>query len=223
MEALFPRLADLAPVIYLALALGALFSGRALWASWRNWREAHYGLEREIEMRQIAKWIASFVLILALACAELSITTFVLPQLPASAVVSTPTVDLLAPPQAPGSDSLGMAGTLTPVATAPGSEGCIAGVLDITSPRPGQEVSGTVDIVGTVNVRGLGFYKYELSVPGSDIWSTVYADRAARKNESLGSLKTAAVTPGDYLLRLVATDNEGRALTPCVISIRIKG
>lgn len=224
MDLIFINLGRIFPVIYIALALGALFSTRYLLSAWREWRESYFGLEREIAMRKLSKWIGVTVLILVVACAEFSIITFVVPGLPASALLATPTLNILgAPTSLAPVTTLNAQGTPVAVATIAGSAGCVPGRLEITSPRPGAEVSGIVEIIGSVDVGNFGFYKYEISLPGSDIWATIYAASDPHKNETLGSLNTSVFTPGDYLLRLVVTDNKGLALTPCIIPIRIKG
>ena len=98
MDLIFITLGRIFPVIYIALALGALFSTRYLWNAWRELRESYFGLEREIAMRKLSKWIAVTVLILVVACAEFSIITFVVPGLPASALLATPTLNILGAP-----------------------------------------------------------------------------------------------------------------------------
>ncbi len=224
MDLIFITLARIFPVIYIGLAIGALFSTRYLWKAWREWRESYFGLEREIAMRKLSRWIAVTVLILVVACAEFSITTFIVPGLPASSLLLTPTLDILAGPTALApATQLNALGTSAPLPTIAGSAGCVPGRLEITSPRPGAEIRGIVEIIGSVDVGNFGFYKYEISLPGSDIWATIYAASDPHKNETLGSLNTSVFTPGDYLLRLVVTDNQGLALTPCIIPIRIKG
>jgi hypothetical protein len=42
----------------------------------------------------------------------------------------------------------------------------VPGEIILTSPEPGQEVSGTVTLVGTVDVDNFGFYKYEDGATG---------------------------------------------------------
>lgn len=224
MDLIFITLGRISPVIYIALALGALFSTRYLWKAWREWRESYFGLEREIAMRKLSRWIGTTALILVVACAEFSIITFVVPGLPASALLATPTLNILGAPTAIApATQLNALGTSVVVPTITGSAGCVPGRLEITSPRPGAEVSGIIEIIGSVDVGNFGFYKYEISAPGTNTWATIYAASDPHKNETLGSLNTAVFAPGDYLLRLVVTDNQGLALTPCVIPIRIKG
>ncbi|MEW5939806.1 MAG: hypothetical protein AB1750_09115, partial [Chloroflexota bacterium] len=209
---------------YLVLAFIGLIVFRRLWRNWKEWRESYYGFERELAVRRLAQTAAIAALILLVACGIFALGTFVVPNLPASALLSTPPVNLLATPQ-PGATGGAMAletasATAAPI---PGSEGCVPGTLEITSPRPGEAVSGKVEIVGTVNVPGMGFYKYEFAPLGSDIWATISASRKPVLNGSLGAWFTGALTPGDYQLRLVATDSEGNALPACVITVRVIG
>jgi hypothetical protein len=175
-------------------------------------------------MRRMAQWMVAATLVLALLCGVFIITTFVVPAIPALDLLSTPTLDLLAT-IAPGSVSQGALGSMTPVAaqSVAGSQGCIPGELEITSPKPGDEITGTVTLVGTVNLPNFGFYKYEVALRGTDIWSTISAQSETKKNEELGVLNTSVLTPGDYLLRVVVLDNSTQVIGTCVITIRIKG
>jgi hypothetical protein len=207
MEAAFRFLADYEGLIYLVLLLGALFNLRWLARAWREKREAIYGLEREFATKRLTTAAGGLA--------------FILPLLPSSTFVATPTADLLATPT--GTLSPDVLTTGTPGAEAPfGATGCIPGQIVITAPRPGQEVSGTVDLVGTVNVANMGFYKIEIAPQGNDTWSTIFAGQNTIKDDSLGQWITTELTPGDYRLRLVVTDNQGQALPPCVVPVRIK-
>jgi hypothetical protein len=93
--------------------------------------------------------------------------------------------------------------------------------LIIASPKAGGEVKGKIDIQGTVNIPNLGFYKYEVALINSDAWATISAGRDIVVNGSLGAWDTTTLTPGDYQLRLVVTDNQGQSLPPCIIPIRV--
>jgi hypothetical protein len=79
----------------------------------------------------------------------------------------------------------------------------------------------TVELLGTVNIPNLGFYKYEFSEPGSDVWSTIAADNVAKVNGTIGYWNTGQLTPGDYLLRLVVVDNQNNPFPACVIAVRV--
>jgi hypothetical protein len=212
------------PLFYLILAFFGMFVFRRLWQAWREWRNSYFGLERELAVRRMAQWSAASILIFVLACAIFVLGSFILPGLPASAFVSTPTMNLLATPL--GDVTSGASALETPpvpLATIPGSEGCVPGKLEIASPKPGEAVSGRIEIVGTVSIESMGFYKYEFAPLGSDIWATISADRKPKVKEQLGFWATGALTPGDYRLRLVVTDTAGNALPACIITVRVVG
>jgi len=220
MGPVYRTLANYEPLIYIVLAIGALFALRRMWRSWREWRDSVYGLEREFALRRLVQASGLAVLILALVFAEFFIATFIAPSLPASDIMATATLDLLVTP----------AGTLSPdtkalvvtQAVPSGMSGCIPEKIMITSPQPGDPaISGTIKITGTANVPNFGFYKYEVTPMGSQNWATIAANRNPIKNGDLGEWNTASVTNGDYFLRLVITDNVGESLEPCVIAVRV--
>jgi hypothetical protein len=219
MGAVYRTLANYEPLIYIALAIGALFAFRRMWHSWREWRDSVYGLEREFALRRLGQATALAILILGLVFAEFFIATFVAPTLPASDILATPTLDLLVTP----------AGTLAPGVTAlaitqpvpSGMSGCIPDQIMITSPKPSEVVRGIVEITGTANVPNFAFYKYEIAPMGTQNWAPVSADRKPKTNDSLGSWSTTSLTNGDYFLRLVITDNVGKELEPCVLAVRV--
>ncbi len=221
MAALYRFLASYEVWIYLVLALGGLFAFRWVWLAWQEWQHAVFQLEREISMRRVRQAVALSALIVVLFCAEVFLASFVFPSLPAEFFVATPTLNLLATP--PGTISPGQA---TQMATTPlppagaASSGCTP-QLNITSPQSGSEVKGQVEIIGTVNVPNFGFYKYEVAPRGSETWATIAAGTELKHNEPLGNWNTITLTPGDYQLRLVATDNQGKSLPPCVILVRV--
>ncbi len=223
MAAIYRFLSTYEVLIYAVLAIGGLIFGRWVWRSWREWREAYYGLEKEFALRRMGRSVAAFSLILILACGEVVIASLIVPTLPAAFFLATPTLDLLATPTGTISADLATQLALTPrpLPTIQGAQGCEPGKLVISSPKAGSEVTGTIDIQGTVDIPDFGFYKYEVAPLNSDNWATISAGRQIQVNGLLGQWDTTAVTPGDYQLRLVVTDNQGRALPACVIPIRV--
>jgi hypothetical protein len=219
MGPVYRTLASYEPLIYIALAIGALLAFRRMWRSWREWRDSVYGLEREFALRRLVQASGIALLILALVFTEFFIATFIAPALPASDIMATATLNLLVTPVE----------TLAPGVTAPavtqevpsGMSGCIPDKIMITTPAPGDTVNGTVSIEGTADVPNFGFYKYEVASMGSQNWATIAAEREPKKAEELGKWNTASLTNGEYFLRLVITDNVGTALDPCVIAVRV--
>ncbi len=211
------------PLIYISLAILGLFVFRRMWVTWREWRDAVYTLEREFALGRLGRATAIGFLVLALFFVEFYIATFVAPSLPASDLMTTPTLDLLASPQAtllPG-DATQSAIALATAPAQNGMSGCVKDKIMITSPSPGEEVSAEVELVGTVNIPNFGFYKYEFAPVGTQTWATISADREPKNDEPLGKWNTLSQSNGDYFLRLVITDNIGNSLEPCVIAVRI--
>jgi hypothetical protein len=160
---------------------------------------------------------------LVLFLVEFIIASFVFPSLPASMFVATARPDLYATPTGTISAELATALALTPrPAGAAGTEvGCVATQVMLTAPRSGQEVRGTVEILGTVDIPDFGFYKYEVAAAGSETWATIAAGRSTVVDGPLGQWDTSSLSPGDYQLRLVVSDNQGQALPACVIVVRV--
>src|SRR5512138_1093425 len=139
MGSVYRTLATYEPLIYIALAIGALFAFRGMWRSWREWRDAVFSLEREFAMRRLGQATAIALLILGLVFAEFFIATFIAPSLPASDILATPTLNLLVTPAATLDPASATQVALTPGAqpAAPsGMSGCIPDQIMITSPKP---------------------------------------------------------------------------------------
>ena len=215
----YRTLAIYEPLIYIALAIGAMFAFRRMWYSWREWRDSVYGLEREFALRRLGQATAIALLILGLVFAEFFIATFIAPSLPASDILATPTLNLLVTPVgtlSPGSTALAVT---QPVPN--GMSGCVPDKIMITSPQPGEDVQGTIKITGTADVPNFAFYKYEVASIGTQNWATIAAKQDPVKDKDLGEWNTLPFTNGDYFLRLVIIDNVGASLEPCVIAVRV--
>jgi hypothetical protein len=223
MGPIYRSLAAYEPLIYIALAIWSLFVFRSMYRSWREWQDSVYSLEREFALTRLVRSTAIALLVLGLVFAEFFIATFVAPALPASDIIATPTLNLLASPAGTISPELATQNAISPVLSPvpSGSSGCMPDQLIITSPEPGDEVKGTVKLIGTANIPNFGFYKYEVTPLGIESWATVSAGREPKQDDELGDWDTTTLANGDYFLRLVVTDNIGVSLEPCVIAIRI--
>ncbi len=215
-------LASYEVLIYIVLAIGAMFSFRWLWRSWSEVQTAVYKLEKEFSTRRLGQAAAISALLVILFCLEFSMASFIIPGLPADVFLTTPTLDFISTPTGTlSAEMLTQFAGLPPQTTVPNVAGCVPGQLDLSSPKAGAEVKGTIDLIGTVNISNFGFYKYEVAPQGSDTWATISAGRNTVYDASLGRWDTTALTPGDYQLRLVVTDNQGTALPPCIVPIRV--
>jgi len=209
--------------LYLLLGLTALFYVRKFIIAWEELRGAAFGLERESAQGRVNHAALIIMLLLALVVGEFALVTFIAPAVPQANPLKTPTVDLLATATAtlptvnetPSSPET--TATLAPMS----GETCTPGQSTFSEPQNGSEVSGNVTIKGTATIENFGFYKYEVARPGDAIWLTIQAGRSPVVENELGQWDTTILPSGDYLLRLVVTDNQGAALPACVIRVRV--
>jgi hypothetical protein len=222
MAEFYKFLASYEALIYILLAIGGLFSFRWLWRSWRETQIAIYRMEREFSSRRLGQSAAISILISILFCVEFFMVSFVIPGLPSNIFLITPTLDLISTPTGTLSPAImTQYANLPPQTSIANATGCTPNQIMLASPKPGDEIKGTVELIGTVNIPNFGFYKYEVAPQGSDTWATISAGRTIVINGSLGTWITTALTPGDYQLRLVVTDNQGQALPACVVPVRV--
>ena len=215
--------------IYALLVLVGLFYIRKFVLAWEELRGAAFGLERESAQSRLNRSASMLLLLLVMGLAVFILVSFIVPSVPMANPLNTPTLDLLATatttlsPDAAGGDMpQEMEAAVTPPTLEPiGGEGCIPGQLMLVEPKDGSEVSGIVTLIGTVNHQNFGFYKYEVARPGDAIWLTIQAGRETKQESELGQWDTSALSPGEYLLRLVLTDNQGESLDPCIIKIYV--
>lgn len=210
-------------LIYLVLAFAGVFAVRWFYRAWRSWREAVYSLEREFSQRRFVQSVSVLAVIFAIAIAEFILVSFVIPSMPALYFVPTPTLNIIITPTGTITSQMATYIALTPTQQPADLGGCVAGELIITSPKNGDEISGTVELIGTVNIADFGFYKYEAAPQGSESWATISAGRDPVIEDSLGLWDTSALTPGDYSLRILVIDNAGSVSPPCEIQVRVKG
>ncbi len=227
MEALFRYLVRYETPIYILLGLSALFAFRYTWVSWNEWRKSVFGLEKEMAYHRFRGRGVLLLLILLIALSQFCMVSFVVPYLPAITFAMTKTPDLRANSLA-GSAISAQATPELATETAivqpvlPAVEtGCTPGQISIDLPQPRQEVSGRLQLMGTVNVQNFGFYKYEYRLAGQETWVTIAASREAKIDAEIGIWDTSLLEPGDYEIQLVAIDNDNNPLPACVIPVRI--
>jgi hypothetical protein len=223
MDAALQFFVSYAPLIYGLLVVGLLVAIRRLVQARRETRESIYGLERELSHKHMSQAITALSLIIFFGLGEFFLTVFLVPALPASSVIATPTVNPLITPTVTLSPViLQTLGALTPEPTATVEiVGCIPGQIMITSPEAGEELHGKVTLQGSANIPNFGFYKYEFAPRDTENWSTILAVREVVQDGKLGDWDTSLLTPGDYFLRLVVTDNQATVLPACVVPVTV--
>jgi hypothetical protein len=215
--------------IYVILALAGLVYIRKFILGWEELRRAAFGLERESAQSQVNQSAGMLVLLFMMAVAVFALVSFVAPAFPGSNPLVTPTMDLLASATTTlvvdsTQDAVSIPSTestteLPPVEVS--GEGCIPGQIMLIEPAEGAEVSGVIIVRGTADIQNFGFYKYEIARPGETVWLTIQAGREIKQEGELGQWDTRTLAPGDYMLRLVVTDNQGQPLEPCVVQVRV--
>jgi hypothetical protein len=207
--------------IYLILGGFAVWQVRNFILAWRELRNAAFGLERESAQGRL-NWVATMlILVFMLGIGEFVVVSFVVPKVPDASPLLTPTLDLLASPTVtlvPGSQ----AADITPaVAVETPMSDCIPGQIDILSPQNGETVQDIVEIIGSADIPNFGFYKFEMAAISDTSWLTIQAGDTITREGRLGFWDTTRLSPGDYGLRLILTDNQGESSPPCTIQVRV--
>lgn len=215
--------------IYAILGVGGLIYLRRVLQATAEWRGASFGLEKENARYRFSISMTVLLVFIVLAVVEFFLVSFMVPNMPQSTNLATPTLDLLATPTATlpaGTPAVptptGVSQTEVPV----DQVGCIPGVIEWLYPIEGDKLQGTVVLKGIINVPAIGFYKYEYSPVGSEAWVTIAASTATNtenghENELGGAWNTAQLPTGDYRLRLVVYDNQNHAFPACMVNIHI--
>jgi hypothetical protein len=181
-------------------------------------------LERDNGTRHLTQSISWLVLLLLIGIGEFVFVTVIGVKMVGIQPIATPTVNLQStetPSATVNPDATLPASGTVPTLVVAGGDGCKAGVISWQDPVAGQELSGLVSLKGTVNTSDFGFYKYEYSQVGTDTWLTIQAGTAPVVENEIGKWDTSQITPGDYQLRLVVTDNKGQAASPCIVQVKV--
>ena len=227
MDAIVKFLADLEVPIYLILGVVAVIYLRRIALALDERKSSVFGLEREAAQTKVVSAATVMILVALLAVGEFIVATFLAGELAQQPLYATPTIAVLTTPTTtlpagPVPTDATPTPTLYPQAQIEGIDSnCVADVLEISEPMHGDEVSGVVELTGSVNTPNFGSHEYEYSVMGQPNWQTIAAGSGMRTQASLGFWYTTNLEPGDYLLRLVALDNQGVRTEACVIMVKV--
>lgn len=211
--------------IYIFLAVCAVFPVRKFVSAIQEYKGSVFGMEKDNARVKLFQAGSLFLLLVILAVSEFVFVSVAENKISTIDLLATPTLNLqstLTPSAAQGTPLPGNVTQSTGVAPSIGefTGGCAAGKIEWTSPISGAEVSGIVELMGTVNITNFGIYKYEYSQDNTQ-WTTIQAGRSVVVNGVIGNWDTSVLTSGDYSLRLIASDNTGKELEPCVLSVRV--
>jgi len=225
MKELLRFLATYAVGIYTVLAVLGLISIYRFITAWLAKRDAYFGLEREVVHSKMRSSAAILAIVVLLGLTQFLLITVLSIRFPGVAQLSTPTMDLHSTPTIPLTEiegelvtPQGYDATQTQIALT----GCVPGQLEWIYPTSGSEVSGSVELKGTVSFPNQGFYKYEYQQIGKDEWIPIAAGSQVIVEDNLGGKwNTEQLTPGNYYLRLVVSDNQNNLLKPCTIEVKV--
>jgi hypothetical protein len=211
--------------IYIILGIVFLVNLRRLIKDWLLLKNAKFGIEREIAQKGIRSAFTFLFLISLFGLSNFILVSIASIQYPGIAQIATPTIDVMAPKNQNSTDMMDQESTpdgLQQTQTAIVKTGCIPEQLEWVDPLAGDEISGSIELLGTVNLPNLGFYKYEYRYQGDDIWTPISAGNKAIVEGPLGgSWNTEQLLPGNYFLRLVVSDNANNLLQPCEIDVKV--
>jgi hypothetical protein len=212
--------------IYILLGIFTLWQVRKFALAWEELRGAFFGLEREAAQGRVNSAATLIVIFILMAVVEFSLVTFVIPTVPGANALPTATLDLLATPTTtlvpPTQNPEETPGITSTPGELPAAEGCVPGQVNLTSPLNGDRVHGSVTVKGSANTTNFGFFTLQIAHPGDPVWLPILVGQQAIRNDILGTWETSTLTPGEYMLRLVVTDNIGTELTPCVIQVTVE-
>lgn len=100
-------------------------------------------------------------------------------------------------------------------------DGCAASGAQITSPIPGQRISGTFNVRGTASLDGdmFQFYKLEVRPNFTNIYNVIAILRTPVQDGILGQINADWFDDGLYWIRLMVVDRTGNYISPCEIPV----
>lgn len=212
--------------IYVLLGVLAIWQVRKFALAWEELRGAFFGMEREAAQSRVNSAATMVVILVIMALAEFTLVTFVIPTVPGANPLPTTTLNLLATPTTtlppPTQKPSGTAEATPTPGEIPAAQGCVAGQINLTAPLNGDRISGSVSVEGSADTTNIGFYTLQIARPGDTVWLPIVVGQQAVKKAVLGTWETSTLTPGEYMLRLVVTDNVGNQLTPCAIQVTVE-
>ncbi len=225
MTEIFRFLAEYQAWVYAILGVGGLLFVYRFVRAWDELRRSAFGLERAMAQARLNQAASVLVLLLLGVMAEFAVVSFVIPAVPENIPLPTPTIELLATPTVTlppaGEESALPTSTPAPRGNIPPGEACVPASIEISDPPQDGSLAGIATIRGSADIPAFGFYKLEYAPPDQETWQAILAGDTPVVEGELGQWNTTPLVPGLYRLRLVVTDNQGRAQPPCVIRINV--
>lgn len=211
--------------IYIILGVIFLINLQRLIRAWFSLRKATFGLEKEVAIKNVRSSITLISLVALFTISNFILVSVASIKFPGIQQLATPTIDVMTT-SAPADTVMDVETTPEPgqyaTQTAIALTGCIPEQLEWINPSDGDEVMGAVELVATVNLPNMGFYKYEYRYQADSIWHPINAGNKVIVEGVLpGVWNTEQLVPGKYALRLVWADNTNSLQKPCEISVKV--
>lgn len=213
--------------IYVVLGIVLLINLRRLISSWMSLRKANFGMEREVAQKGIRSAFTFIFLVSLFGLSNFILVSIASIRYPGIAQIATPTIDVLATQESNLGANFTQENTpqgLQQTQTAIVETGCIPEQFEWTDPQAGDEISGSIELKGTVNLPNFGFYKYEYRYQGDELWHPISAGNKPIIDDAFGgtwNTEQLPTGPGNYFLRLVFSDNANNLLQPCEIDVKV--
>lgn len=222
MEELIRFLATYEVGIYIVIGVVVVIYLKRLIDAIAARRKAQFGLEREVAQKNLRLSITIISLVVLLGVSNFLLISVASIKFPGISRIATPTIDLMVTQSLDAAVITQTPEFMQQTQTAIALTGCIPEELEWIQPKSGDEISGSVELKGTVNIPNFGFYKYEFQMQGEDLWTPISAGNRPIVEDSFGGRwNTEQLEPGNYSLRLVALDNQNNLLQPCVIDVKV--
>lgn len=211
--------------IYIILGVLFLINLQRLIRSLVKLRKANFGLEKEVAQKGVRSSVTFISLVALFAVANFILVSVASIRFPGIVQLPTPTIDILATPEPDSGEDMGINSDdfeLSTTQTAIALSGCVPEQLEWINPSDGDEISGAIELIGTVNFSNMGFFKYEYRYQADTIWTPISAGNRPIVDGPLGGVwNTEQLIPGNYFLRLVVSDNANNLLEPCEITVKV--
>jgi len=209
--------------IYIILGIVFLINLQRLLSAWASLRKANFGLEKEISQKRIRSSLTFVILMFLFALSNFILVSIASIRYPGISQIATATVDVLVTQSPDSNKSMDEDAKIqSQTQTAIAITGCTPEQLEWVDPLNGDELEGSIELIGTVNVPNLGFYKYEYRYQGDEFWIPISAENQPVIEGPLGGIwNTESLQPGNYFLRIVVSDNANNLLKPCQIEVKV--
>lgn len=216
--------------LYVLIGIGVLLALNEARKARRQQHMTIYALEREAARNRGRHALRRVAILMALVLVVYIMANIITPNVTMTVEEPTPTPAVFVTPEPTATEIILLFPTITPTLNLGTGDTVETGDIDgcevigttITSPAPGETVSGQVAVEGEANIIAFLQYRFEVNGPSTQgEWVVVGTYNTARTG-SLGSWDSTSLIPGEYQFRLVVFRTDGSYLAPCQIPVTVE-